>query len=81
MNLVVINYYGWVVNSISILAWSLLILWLCAQIVRRLRLDWVNRRCSPAVMPFAGIINAPPGMFQNLLLRVRNFTNCISFKF
>ena len=23
--------------------------------------DWVNQRCNPSVMPFAGIINAPPG--------------------
>ena len=23
--------------------------------------DWVNQRCNPSVIPFAGIINAPPG--------------------
>jgi hypothetical protein len=24
--------------------------------------DWVNQRCSPGVMPFAGLINPPPGV-------------------
>lgn len=26
--------------------------------------DWVNQRCKPNIMPFAGIINAPPWNFQ-----------------
>jgi len=42
-----------------------------------IKLDWVNRRCSPAVMPFAGIINAPPGT-SKFAFAGRNFTNCIS---
>lgn len=29
--------------------------------VKPIKADWVNKRCSPAVMPFAGLINTPPG--------------------
>ena len=29
--------------------------------LKPIKADWVNQRCNPAVMPFAGIINAPPG--------------------
>ena len=28
--------------------------------LKPIKADWVNQRCNPAVMPFAGIINAPP---------------------
>jgi len=28
--------------------------------LKPIKADWVNQRCNPAVIPFAGIINAPP---------------------
>ena len=28
--------------------------------LKPIKADWVNQRCNPAIMPFAGIINAPP---------------------
>lgn len=37
--------------------------------------DWVNQRCSPSVMPFAGIINPPPGM-SAFEYTNQNFESC-----
>lgn len=37
--------------------------------------DWVNQRCKPNIMPFAGIINAPPGT-SKLDYTNENFIQC-----
>ena len=29
--------------------------------IKPIRADWVNQRCSPSVIPFAGLINREPG--------------------
>ena len=39
--------------------------------------DWVNQRCSPTVIPFAGLINAPPGSTA-FEYTSSNFTGCIN---
>ncbi|MAR49627.1 MAG: hypothetical protein CML42_00700 [Rhodobacteraceae bacterium] len=42
-----------------------------------IRDDWVNMRCHPAVIPFAGFINSPKG--QNIFnYTAMNFTFCVS---
>tara|TARA_B000000557_G_C20811447_1_gene460348 strand:- start:738 stop:2372 length:1635 start_codon:yes stop_codon:yes gene_type:complete len=41
-----------------------------------LRSDWSNIRCSPNVIPFAGMINAGPGE-SKLLYTAKNFSFCI----
>lgn len=42
-----------------------------------IRDDWVNMRCHPAVIPFAGFINSPKG--QNIFnFTAMNFTFCVS---
>jgi hypothetical protein len=40
-----------------------------------IRQNWVNERCKPSVMPFAGYINAPPGASQ-LDYTNENFIQC-----
>jgi hypothetical protein len=37
--------------------------------------DWVNQRCNPSVIPFAGIINAPPGQSATDFTK-ENFDYC-----
>lgn len=40
--------------------------------------DWINQRCNPRVMPFAGLINPPnPKEMSATEFTNRNFTNCI----
>ena len=41
-----------------------------------IRADWVNQRCNPQVMPFAGIIN-PPKDQSKFSFTASNFSNCI----
>ena len=38
--------------------------------------DWVNQRCNPKVMPFAGFINKPPGKSIGDFTQ-ENFTYCV----
>ena len=38
--------------------------------------DWVNQRCKPQVMPFAGLINKPENM-SIVDFTGQNFTNCM----
>ena len=42
-----------------------------------IRADWLNQRCNPAVMPFAGMINAPAGT-SKISFTSSNFSHCIS---
>ena len=74
-----LDLYG---GDLIITGTILLIFWLIfayhmvmAQIVP-IKKDWVNRRCSPAVMPFAGIINAPPNV-SKFTYTGSNFSSCI----
>jgi len=39
--------------------------------------DWVNQRCNPSVMPFAGLINAPDGE-NKFNYTSNNFYGCIN---
>ena len=42
----------------------------------KLKSDWINQRCNPKVIPFAGLINAPEG--ESVLSYTRdNFTYCV----
>jgi hypothetical protein len=42
-----------------------------------IKANWTNERCSPSVMPFAGIINAPPGT-NKFTYTAENFNGCIN---
>ena len=41
-----------------------------------IKIDWVNQRCKPYVLPFAGIIN-PPDNMSGFEFTSQNFTGCI----
>ena len=43
--------------------------------IEPIRQDWSNQRCSPAVMPFAGIINKPPNK-SAMDFTSENFIQC-----
>ena len=47
------------------------------QKILPIRADWLNQRCNPAVMPFAGMINAPKGT-SKVSFTASNFSACIS---
>jgi len=43
-----------------------------------IKADWVNQRCKPNVMPFAGLINPPdPKTMSAFDFTQKNFSNCI----
>ena len=43
--------------------------------IEPIKADWINQRCSPGVIPFAGIINKPENQ-SALEFTALNFTNC-----
>jgi hypothetical protein len=43
--------------------------------INPIRDDWVNQRCKPSVMPFAGLINTPDGMTPTEFTK-QNFDYC-----
>lgn len=43
--------------------------------IQPIKSDWVNQRCSPAVMPFAGLIN-PPAHDTPFNFTTTNFSDC-----
>ena len=75
-----LDKYG---GSVIISAVILFIFWLIVSYhlvkgqMKPIKKDWVNRRCSPAVMPFAGLINAPAGT-SKIAFTGQNFSGCIT---
>ena len=49
--------------------------WVNSQI-KPLKADWDNKKCHPAVIPFAGYVNAPSGTSQFDYTR-ENFNACL----
>jgi hypothetical protein len=45
--------------------------------IEPIKSDWINNRCKPQVMPFAGIINAPEGT-SKLDFTIQNFNGCVN---
>jgi hypothetical protein len=45
--------------------------------VKPIKADWDNQKCSPAVMPFAGFINAGPGE-SKIEYTAKNFSGCVN---
>lgn len=44
--------------------------------VNAIRGDWINKRCDPRVIPFAGLVNAPPNQ-SGFDFTASNFTGCM----
>jgi len=59
------------------ITWLILSYFVVMHQIKPIKADWVNRRCNPNVMPFAGIINGPPGQ-SKFSFTGQNFTNCVS---
>ena len=59
------------------ITWLILSYYIVMRKVAPIKADWVNQRCSPRVMPFAGLINGPPGQ-SKFVCAGQNFTNCVS---
>ena len=43
--------------------------------LKPIKSDWINQRCNPSVIPFAGMINAKPGE-SKVTFTADNFTKC-----
>ena len=75
-----LDKYG---GSVIICAVILFIFWIIVSYhlvkgqVKPIKKDWVNRRCDPTVMPFAGFINAPPGT-SKIAFTGKNFSGCVT---
>jgi len=71
-------YGGSLVNFIILSILLFLICSYCSAMINadEIKKDWINQRCKPNIMPFAGIINAPPnGSIRDYTSK--NFTYCI----
>lgn len=45
--------------------------------IKPIKADWLNQRCSPAVIPFAGLVNKEPGT-SAFEYTATNFQSCLS---
>ena len=71
------KYGGSVISCILLLlAFSLVFTYLyILNQIKPIKSDWVNQRCHPSVVPFAGFINAPPGK-SKIQFAADNFASC-----
>lgn len=71
------RYGEYVFISIMIcVAFILLVTYIHIKInITKIRADWVNQKCKPNIMPFAGMINAPQNM-SKMEYTEKNFTEC-----
>jgi hypothetical protein len=74
------DLYG---SSVMLVAFvSLFVFLICSYCTmmlnaEKLKSDWINQRCNPKVIPFAGLINTPEG--ESILSYTRdNFTYCVN---
>ena len=52
-----------IITGITIITFLLLVSYFNVMInIEPIKKDWVNQRCSPGIMPFAGLINPPAGV-------------------
>ena len=65
-----------IVTGVTIIVFFLLISYFNIMInIEPIKQDWVNQRCSPGIMPFAGFINPPPGV-SRFKYTNDNFAEC-----
>jgi hypothetical protein len=73
------DQYGGSVVLFFIITVILFIIWAYAKIIvniQPIKDDWVNQRCYPTVIPFAGIINPPDGSTATEFTQ-ENFNYCV----
>jgi len=73
------DQYGgsFVITLLTLLSFVLIFsyFWVNSQI-NPIKADWDNKKCHPAVIPFAGYINSPPGK-SKLDYTTENFNACL----
>ena len=74
-----LDKYGldvWITIIISIVFFLITSYFYVLNNIQPIKADWENQKCSPAVMPFAGLINKGPNdtFFD---FTGKNFTNCV----
>lgn len=78
-NITFFDKYGGsvIVTIVTLLIFSLLFsyYWINSQ-VKPIKADWANMKCHPAVIPYAGYINAPPGV-SLFDYTAENFNACL----
>ena len=68
----------WAAIIISVIMFLAISYYQVLNNLQPLKSDWINQRCKPNVMPFAGIINPPdPNEMSAFEFTSNNFTNCI----
>jgi hypothetical protein len=73
-----LDKYGGSVIVTGIILFSFFLIFSYFYVMNKLKpikTDWVNQRCNPAVMPFAGLINAPPNS-SKIEYTAENFYQC-----
>jgi hypothetical protein len=64
------------ISIIMIIAFSIAISYFhILNNLQPLKADWINQRCKPSVLPFAGLINAPKGT-DKMKYTAENFVKC-----
>ena len=64
------------ITGITIIVFFLLVSYFNIMInVEPIKKDWVNQRCNPGILPFAGLINQPPGV-SAFKYTSDNFSQC-----
>lgn len=74
-----LDLYGSSVMLVAIVSlFVLLVCIYCAMMLNadKIKSDWINQRCHPTVIPFAGLINAPEGESAFSYAK-ENFTYCV----
>ena len=65
-----------IISCVTLLVFFILFSYLYVQNkILPIKADWLNQRCKPEVIPFAGMINAPPGV-SAFEFTSENFMHC-----
>jgi hypothetical protein len=68
----------WATVIISLLFFLAISYYYIYNNIEPIKADWINQRCKPNVMPFAGLINPPdPTKMSAFEFTQNNFTNCV----
>ena len=73
-----LDKYGGSVIATGLILFSFFLIFSYFYVMNKLKpikADWTNQRCNPAVMPFAGLINAPPHS-SKIEYTAENFYQC-----
>jgi len=67
-----------IIAGVTLLIWFLVFSYMhVMNKIKPIRADWLNQRCSPSVIPFAGLINKDPGT-SSFEYTAINFQSCLS---